>query len=192
MCIRDRRPYVSAQLVAVNGKTLVDHSQKPSDTLASLKDPIRLSWTDAMPANNRLVGGKWWPAGTDNWRQISAEPEVMSDMGFSYGDTLTYQINGKPYDFTLVASHAYQPGGSSITFWFQVPLSARAHMDAPTRFMGSMESVSYTHLDVYKRQMFDCARETGCGLVIVTHSKPLALRADTSLLLADGRLETAA
>lgn len=137
--VRTLRPFVSAQLVAVNGKTLVDHSQKPSDTLASLKDPIRLSWTDAMPANNRLVGGKWWPAGTDNWRQISAEPEVMSDMGFSYGDTLTYQINGKPYDFTLVASHAYQPGGSSITFWFQVPLSARAHMDAPTRFMGSME-----------------------------------------------------
>jgi putative ABC transport system permease protein len=137
--VRTLRPFVSAQLVAVNGKTLADHSQKPSDTLASLKDPIRLSWSDAIPGNNRLVGGNWWPAGTDNWRQISAEPDVMSDMGFSYGDTLTYQIGGKLYDFTLVASHAYQPGGSSITFWFQVPLSARAHMDAPTHYMGSME-----------------------------------------------------
>jgi putative ABC transport system permease protein len=137
--VRTLRPFVSAQLVAVNGKTLAEHSQKPSDTLASLKDPIRLSWADDIPGNNRLVGGHWWQAGTDNWRQISAEPEVMSDMGFNYGDTLTYQINGKPYAFTLVASHAYQPGGSSITFWFQVPLSARAHMDAPTRYMGSME-----------------------------------------------------
>jgi hypothetical protein len=45
-----------------------------------------------------------------------AEPEVMTDMGFSYGDTLRYQIGGKLYDFTLVASHAYQPGGGSITF----------------------------------------------------------------------------
>jgi putative ABC transport system permease protein len=137
--VRTMRPFVSAQLVAVNGKTLAEHSQKPSDTLASLKDPIRLSWADDMPGNNRLIGGNWWPAGTDNWRQISTEPEVMTDMGFNYGDKLTYQIDGKPYDFTLVASHAYQPGSSSITFWFQVPLSARAHIDAPTRYMGSME-----------------------------------------------------
>ncbi len=136
--IRSLRPFVSAQLVAVNGKAIAD-MRKPSDTLATLKDPIRLSWTDAMPKNNRLIGGKWWTEGTDNWRQISAEPEVMTDMGFNYGDTLTYQISGKPYDFTLVASHAYKPGAGSITFWFQVPLSARAQIDAPTRYMGSME-----------------------------------------------------
>ena len=136
--VRSLRPFVSAQLVAVNGKALAD-IKKPSDTLATLKDPIRLSWTDAIHRNNRLVGGKWWAAGTDKWQQISAEPEVMTDMGFSYGDTLTYQIGGASYDFTLVASHAYQPGGESITFWFQVPLSARAHIDAPTRHMGSME-----------------------------------------------------
>jgi putative ABC transport system permease protein len=136
--VRTLRPFVSAQLVSVNGQALVD-MQKPSDTLATLKDPIRLSWTDAMPQNNRLVGGKWWRQGTANWQQISAEPEVMTDMGFNYGDTLTYQIGGGSYDFTLVASHAYQPGAGSITFWFQVPLSAKAQIDAPTRYMGSME-----------------------------------------------------
>jgi putative ABC transport system permease protein len=137
--VRALRPFVSAQLVAVNGRSLADYMQNPSDTLATLKEPIRLSWADAIPANNRLEGGKWWPEGTGNWRQISAEPEVMTDMGFSYGDKLTYQINGKAYDFTLVASHAYQPGSGSITFWFQVPLSARAQIDAPTLYMGSME-----------------------------------------------------
>jgi len=136
--VRSLRPFVSAQLVSVNGKALVD-MQKPSDTLATLKDPIRLSWTDAMPKNNRLADGKWWPAGTDNWQQISAESEVMTDIGLNYGDTLRYQIGGEAYDFTLVASHAYQPGAGSITFWFQVPLSARAQIDAPTRYMGSME-----------------------------------------------------
>lgn len=136
--VRSLRPFVSAQLVSVNGKALAD-MPKPSDTLATLKEPIRLSWTDAMPKNNRLAAGKWWPSGTDNWRQISAESEVMTDIGLNYGDTLRYQIGGKAYDFTLVASHAYQPGAGSITFWFQVPLSARAQIDAPTRYMGSME-----------------------------------------------------
>ena len=137
--LRALRPFVSAQLVAVNGKSLAEYAQNPSDTLATLKEPIRLSWTAAIPRSNRLVGGKWWSVGTDNWQQISAESEVMTDMGLGYGDTLTYQINGKPYNFTLVASHAYQPGHGSITFWFQVPLSARARIEAPTLYMGSME-----------------------------------------------------
>ena len=137
--VRTLRPFVPAQLVAVNGKSLADHAGNPSDTLATLKDPIRLTWTNELPNSNRLVSGEWWPDGTDNWRQISAESEVMTDMGLSYGDTLTYQINGKPYDFKVVASHAYKPGSGSITFWFQVPLAARAQIDASTHYMGSME-----------------------------------------------------
>lgn len=137
--VRTLRPFVPAQLVAVNGKSLADQAGNPSDTLATLKDPIRLSWTNELPASNRLAGGEWWPAGTDNWQQISAESEVMTDMGLSFGDTLTYQINGKAYDFKLVASHAYKPGKGSITFWFQVPLAARARIDASTHYMGSME-----------------------------------------------------
>ncbi|NVJ70963.1 MAG: FtsX-like permease family protein [Alphaproteobacteria bacterium] len=137
--VRSLRPYVSAQLISVNGKSLADYMQKPSDTLATLKDPIRLSWSDTLPANNRLAGGKWWQPEPENWQQISTEPEVMTDMGLRYGDTLTYDISGEAYEFTLVASHAFKPGGGSITFWFQVPATARPHIDAPTRYMGSME-----------------------------------------------------
>lgn len=137
--VRSLRPFVSAQLVAVNGESLADYMQKPSDTLAVLKDPIRLSWTDEVPLNNRLAGGSWWQKGTKTWQQISTEPEVMTDMALEYGDTLTYQIGSQSYDFTLVASHGFRPGGGSITFWFQVPLSARAHIEAPVRYMGSME-----------------------------------------------------
>lgn len=137
--VRTLRPFVSAQLVAVNGAALADHVRNPSDTLATLRDPIRLSWTNAMPANNRLAGGTWWSADAAKWNQISAEAEIMTDLGLRYGDTLTYRIGGKPYDFSLVASHAYQPGHGSITFWFQVPQSARAQIDAPTLYMGSME-----------------------------------------------------
>jgi len=71
---------------------------------------------------------------------------------------------------------------------------ARAFVTAP-RFIFADEPTG--NLDMHTSDsvaglMFDCARETGCGLVIVTHSKALALRADKSLLLADGRLEPAA
>ncbi len=137
--IRSLRPFVSAQLIKINGQNLSDYAQKPSDTLATVQDPIRLSWTDAMPANNRLTGGTWWQTGTHRWQQISTEPEVMTDLGLEYGDRLTYQIGARAYEFTLVASHGFRPGGGSVTFWFQVPLAAQHEIDAPVRFMGTME-----------------------------------------------------
>lgn len=37
--------------------------------------------------------------------------------------------------------------------------------------------------------MFDCAQETDCGLVIVTHAKDLAKKADHQYRLAGGKLE---
>jgi putative ABC transport system ATP-binding protein len=58
--------------------------------------------------------------------------------------------------------------------------------DEPTGNLDTHTSESVAGL------MFDCARETGCGLVIVTHSRDLAKRTDASLQLAAGRLETAA
>jgi putative ABC transport system permease protein len=136
--VRTLRPFVSAQLVAVNGKRLADHATSPATRWpAQGSDPAELDRRDAreQPPHRR----PWWPAGTDHWQQISAESEVMTDLGSAMATRSPTRSAGKSYDFTLVASHAYQPGGSSITFWFQVPLSARAHMDAPTRHMGSME-----------------------------------------------------
>ena len=137
--LKQMRPFISAKLIRVNDLALANYMQKPSDTLAALQRPIRLSWSEKMPANNSLSGGTWWLGDTRDWQQISTEPEVMTDMGLSYGDTLTYQIDGRPYSFTLVASHSFKPGSSSITFWFQVPASARGQIETDTRFMGSME-----------------------------------------------------
>lgn len=71
---------------------------------------------------------------------------------------------------------------------------ARAFVTAP-RFIFADEPTG--NLDTQTSQgvadlMLGCARETGCGLVIVTHSERLAARADTCLRLAAGRLELAA
>lgn len=70
---------------------------------------------------------------------------------------------------------------------------ARAFVAAP-RFIFADEPTG--NLDMHTSEcvadlMFDFAQETGCGLVIVTHSHSLAMRADISLLLTAGRLEEA-
>lgn len=58
--------------------------------------------------------------------------------------------------------------------------------DEPTGNLDARTSESVTSI------MFDCAAQTDCGLVIVTHSQRLAAQADTRLHLEAGRLEAAA
>lgn len=71
---------------------------------------------------------------------------------------------------------------------------ARAFVTDP-RFIFADEPTG--NLDMHTSEsvaglMFDCARETGCGLVVVTHSRQLASRADTCLVLNAGQLKVAA
>ncbi len=136
--IRQLRPYASAKLSQINGRPLDEAIMTPSDTLATVKKPIRLSWSKAMPSNNQLVGGKWW-SDDDDWHQISAEPEVMTDLKLKFGDELTFMIAGQPTTFTLVANHAFKPGHGSVTFWFQVPEKAYQAIKPEVFYMGSME-----------------------------------------------------
>ena len=71
---------------------------------------------------------------------------------------------------------------------------ARAFVAAP-RFVFADEPTGNLDMqtsDSVAALMFACARETGCGLVIVTHSHQLARRADARLQLANGQLERAA
>jgi putative ABC transport system ATP-binding protein len=71
---------------------------------------------------------------------------------------------------------------------------ARAFVTGP-RFIFADEPTGNLDMrtsDVVAGLMFDCARETGCGLVIVTHSSTLAKRADATLMLENGKMRAAA
>ena len=137
--IRQTKPYMYAKLLKINGTDLSEYSDKPSDSLATFSDAIRLHWTDVMPSNNALASGKWWQAGDSNWQQVSIEQEVMTDLGLELGDTLSFYINKQSYQFTVAASHEFKPGAGSITFWVQMPPSALAHIQAPHYNMASIE-----------------------------------------------------
>nr|WP_307774134.1 FtsX-like permease family protein [Luteimonas salinisoli] len=137
--IRQIRPFASAQLVAVNDRPLKDFVRQPSDSAAALTAPIRLSWSDRVPVNNRVVSGRWWPSSSGERREISVESEVATDMGFELGDKLTFMAGDELLDLAIVATHAYQPGNGSVTFWFQVPEAVAERSGLEVFYMGSME-----------------------------------------------------
>lgn len=137
--LRQTKPYFYAKVVNVNDQALNKFTKKPSDSLATLANAIRLHWSPTIPKNNRLVQGQRWPKDTKNWQQISLEEEVMTDLGLSLGDKLTFIIHQQSYTFTITASHVYIPGTGSITFWVQMPQTAVQQINAPQYNMASLE-----------------------------------------------------
>jgi predicted lysophospholipase L1 biosynthesis ABC-type transport system permease subunit len=137
--LRQSKPYVYAKVVKINNQALNEFITKPSDSLATLSKAIRLHWTQAIPNTNRLVQGKWWEKDTRDWQQISIEEEVMTDLGLTLGDKLTFIIHQQSFTFTINASHVYKPGSGSIIFWMQMPQSAIGHINAPHYNMASLE-----------------------------------------------------
>jgi putative ABC transport system permease protein len=133
------KPYYRAMLHTINGMSIDTFSQQPSDTKSALKSAIRLHWTDPLPENNRLLKGQWWESKSIDWQQVSVEQEVMFELGLRTGDTLTFEINQQMLDFKVVASHAYQSGHGSVTFWFQAPEAIRSQLQGPAFWMGSIE-----------------------------------------------------
>jgi putative ABC transport system permease protein len=137
--LRQSKHYVYGKVVKINNQALNKFATKPSDSLATLSSALRLHWTQAMPKTNRLEQGKWWKKDTENWQQVSLEEEVMTDLGLTIGDKLTFIIHQQSYTFTISASHVYKPGSGSIIFWVQMPLSAIEHIKAPQYNMASLE-----------------------------------------------------
>lgn len=139
MQIRQSKPYVYASLVAINQQMLSDYTDRPSESLTTMQSAIRLHWSEAVPANNRVVDGQWWQVGDADWQQVSVEEEVMTDLDLRIGDTLTFAIGDQTLNFAVAASHVYQAGAGSITFWIQMPLEAVSHITAPHYHMASLE-----------------------------------------------------
>ena len=137
--VRQLRPYAGAKLTLINGLPISEAITTPSETLAVVGSSLRMSWTEQVPENNKLVSGNWWSASDENWRQVSAESEVISDLGLELGDRLTFLIDGRQVELELVAGHAFKPGGGSLTFWFQMPQRAYDALQPETFYMGSTE-----------------------------------------------------
>ncbi len=137
--VRQIKPYMHAKLVEVNEQSLTEFSEKPSDSLSTFSQAIRLHWSQSIPENNALVDGQWWQQDSAQWQQISVEQEVMTDLGLKLGDWLTFFINQQRYKFEITASHEFKPGAGSITFWVQMPATALTHIQAPQYNMASLE-----------------------------------------------------
>jgi len=88
-------PMVPGRIVAVNGAA---PRVRDGEEL-NLDREFNLTWSDALPEDNRIVAGRWW--GGEGGAEVSAESGVARALGLVIGDTLTMQIGAERIDVTL-------------------------------------------------------------------------------------------
>ncbi|HSQ80356.1 MAG TPA: FtsX-like permease family protein [Casimicrobiaceae bacterium] len=91
----DFRPMVRGRLVDVNGVPLDTARYDDPRARRLAEREFNLSWTDRLPAGNRVLGGRFWdPAARGAIAGISLEDGIAHTLGVKLGDRLTFDSGG--------------------------------------------------------------------------------------------------
>jgi putative ABC transport system permease protein len=89
------RPMVRGRLVEVNGAPFATAQLGDERARRLGEREFNLSWSEALPAGNRVVAGRWWqPGETGAGAGASLEESIAKALKLKLGDTLTYDIAG--------------------------------------------------------------------------------------------------
>jgi putative ABC transport system permease protein len=91
-------PWVRARLVAINGQPLKERMPKTDRGRAFAEREQNLSWARALPADNRIVAGRWWQNPDPARPEVSVATEFQEELGLRLGDRLSFDVAGEPVD----------------------------------------------------------------------------------------------
>ena len=86
-------PMVRARLVAHNGEPVLSDDSTEHEARHARRE-YNLSYSNTIPANNKIVAGKWWATDGSAEPLLSIEQEWAEERGFAIGDTLTFKSAG--------------------------------------------------------------------------------------------------
>ncbi|HHF7343741.1 TPA: ABC transporter permease [Legionella feeleii] len=84
-------PMVRGRVIAINGQRVQRLFGEKMKEINALQREINLSWTSALPPNNKIVAGSWPVADKEeNW--VSIEQGVADQLGLKLNDVMTFRI----------------------------------------------------------------------------------------------------
>jgi len=93
-------PSLRARMVAVKG-VAVDRLKVTPDSAWALRGDRGLTYAGAMPADTRLVAGRWWPADYAGPPLVSFDANLAKGWGVGIGDVLRVNVLGRDIDLRI-------------------------------------------------------------------------------------------
>ncbi|MFM0053400.1 FtsX-like permease family protein [Caballeronia grimmiae] len=138
-------PMVRARLVSINGKPVNPDSYERADAKRLVDREFNLSYTTALPDDNRVTQGAWF--GTSAKPQVSIEEGIAKTIRVKMGDVLRFDVAGLPVEAPVTSLRKVDWNSFKVNFFVLMPPEALA--DLPATFITSF------HLPADDQRMID-------------------------------------
>ena len=98
-------PMVRGRLVIIKGEPVARYlstagKQVDPQVSINLDRELSLTWSQALPTENTIVSGSWWPE-QPGYNQVSIEAELATKLDVTVGDELVFQIGSESLKATI-------------------------------------------------------------------------------------------
>lgn len=88
-------PVVPGRLIMINDEPVRQLVSKESRGERAIQRDLSLTWSQELPADNRISSGAWWSQGqTDGLPGVSVEAELAESLQLKLGDRLRFNVGG--------------------------------------------------------------------------------------------------
>ena len=134
-------PIVRGRLNEINGVAVREHVSKEVGRAdhESLNRDLALTWSAALPSDNRIVSGYWH--GEDSSQigrgfQVSVEEQLAEKLGIQVGDRLTYIVGANAFEAEVLSLRSVE--WESFTPNFYMMFNSRLPEGLPLTYLASM------------------------------------------------------
>ncbi len=122
----DLAPMVRGRLVAIDGKPVTAKPGDGEQARRLIDREFNLSYMDALPANNRVVAGRWFGANAHG--DISIEEGIAKTLGVKLGDTLRFDVAGVSAEGRITSIRKLDWDSMRVNFFVIFPPADLASM----------------------------------------------------------------
>ena len=110
-----RLPFATGRIIALKGQPVNIEAIKPSERWAFDND-VNLSVLAAGPKGDKVVEGRWWPAGYSGPPQVALELDLARGAGLKAGDKITISVLGRDLEATVAVLREVEFGAFGPNF----------------------------------------------------------------------------
>lgn len=91
-------PVVRARLTHVNNVDIEQLVDRNTRFMAGIERELNLTWSAALPEDNRVVSGQWWSDASKHAGEVSLEQHLARRLGIKPGDTLSFSLGASRFE----------------------------------------------------------------------------------------------
>jgi putative ABC transport system permease protein len=114
-------PMVRGRLIAINDRAVRPEDFAEARARRLVEREFNLSWANRLPDDNRIVTGRWWPAGSAGGDGLSLEQGLAETLGIRLGDRLRFSIAGQDLNARVSSLRSVAWDSFRVNFFVILP-----------------------------------------------------------------------